>query len=140
MTILAGILSRSSEHLISDDMSQALQALLSRHPQDHVVVEAHSRCILAKVDVHAFGEPAVRRDADGSLSMLCGEPLIAHPGSDEVGTRSDDLATIHAACEQAAWASLSRAQGCLLPCISPRRLFSSLSFLTSFVSAQCITG
>ena len=111
MTILAGILSRSSEHLISENMSQALQALLSRHPQDRVVVEAHSRCIIAKVDIHAFGEPAVRRDADGSLSMLCGEPLIADPDSDEAGTRSEDLATIHAACEQAAWASLARAQG-----------------------------
>ena len=111
MTILAGILSRSSEYLISEGMSEALQALLSRHPQDHVVVETHPRCILAKVDVQAFGEPAVRRGTDGSVSMLCGEPLIADPYSDEAGTRPEDLAMIHAACEQAAWASLARAQG-----------------------------
>ena len=111
MTILAGILSRSPEQLISEGMSQALQALLSRSPQDHVVVEAHPHCILAKVDIHAFGEPAVRRGTDGSVSMLCGEPLFADQHSSESGTRSEDLATIHTACDQTAWASLARAQG-----------------------------
>ena len=33
------------------------------------------------------------------------------PNSDEAGTRPEDLATIHAACEHAAWAPLARAQG-----------------------------
>lgn len=111
MTILAGILSRSSGQLIPEGMSQALQALLSRSPQDHVMVEAHPHCILAKVDVHAFGEPAVRRGTDGSVSMLCGEPLFADQHSSESGTRLEDLATIHTACDQTAWASLARAQG-----------------------------
>lgn len=111
MTILAGIFSRSPEHLISDAMNQALQALMSRHPQDRVVFEAHPRCIIAKVDVHAYGDPAIRKDADGSVSMLCGEPLIADPNSNEAGTRHEDLAAIHAACERAAWVSLARAQG-----------------------------
>jgi hypothetical protein len=92
-------------------MSQALQALMSRYPQDRVVLDAHPRCIIAKVDVQAYGDPAIKKDADGSVSMLCGEPLIAHPHDDKAGTRPEDLATIHAACEHAAWAPLGRAQG-----------------------------
>lgn len=111
MTILAGIFSRDPEYLIADDMSQALRALMSRHQQDHVVIESHPRCILAKVDTGAYGDPAVKKEADGSVSMLCGEPLISYQGRLDAGTRTEDLSTIHSACEQAEWAPLAMAQG-----------------------------
>lgn len=111
MTILAGIFSRDPEYVIAEDMSRTLQALMSRHTQDRVMVESHPRCILAKVDIGAYGEPAVKSGTDGSVSMLCGEPLLSHPGRLDAGTRTEDLSTIHSACERAEWTPLALAQG-----------------------------
>ncbi len=92
-------------------MSRALQSLISRYPQDRVVSELYPHCLLAKVDISAYEDPAIRKEADGSVSMLCGEPLIVRSNSDVAGTRQEDLAEIHAACERVAWDTLVNAQG-----------------------------
>src|SRR2546428_2507390 len=111
MTILAGAFSRHAGVSLPNGLCDALPRAISRHPCDQVTVFRDERCLLAKVDIGAYGEPAFRKNALGSVVVLAGEPLLA-PGYDSASrSRTEDLHRLHDAWDREDWSSLAWAQG-----------------------------
>ena len=69
MTILAGIFSRNKDHPLDDAICKTLKGLISRNPEDKVLVFSDPRCFLAKIDISAYGEAAFHRDLSWSVSQ-----------------------------------------------------------------------
>lgn len=112
MTLLAGILSRNKDTSIAASTCEVLNRSISRNPNDEVKAFKDSRCYLIKVDIGAFGERAFRRDDNGNVSMLAGEPLIALGGeNDHWQSRTHDLDLLHDRWQQGDWNILTRARG-----------------------------
>lgn len=111
MTILAGAFSRHAGVSLPNGLCDALPRAISRHPCDQVTVFRDERCLLAKVDIGAYGEPAFRKNALGSVVVLAGEPLLS-PGYDSASrSRTEDLHRLHDAWDREDWSSLAWAQG-----------------------------
>ena len=108
MTLIAGILSRDPRAPLGDAECEALRAALGRGG-DEVVASRDARAYLAKIDIGAFGVPALRADADGSLTMVAGEPLIDRGG--HVGSRADDTDALHDALRRGDRTALRSARG-----------------------------
>lgn len=78
-----------------DQLCLAIESAISRHPGEHVERFRDARCFLAKVDIGAYGEPAVKQDSR-AVSMVVGEPLLG-PAGRRGRTRTDDLDALHRA-------------------------------------------
>lgn len=111
MTILAGILSGNPDYPVTEQMRDILLGRLSRHPGDVPESLITPYCVIAKIDIGAYGNSGLHRAENGSISMLAGEPLLAHRGDAPAGTRTSDLHAIHHACERSDWNVLARATG-----------------------------
>lgn len=94
-----------------DSACDALRRVISRHPTDEVQAFRDERCFFVKVDIGAFVEPAFHVAADGSVSLLAGEPL---PGGGDNGLsqgRTKDLELLHESWQREDWAKLKSARG-----------------------------
>jgi asparagine synthase (glutamine-hydrolysing) len=110
MTLIAGIISRNHQP-IPVSACDSLRQLISRHPADEVSVFRDERSCLLKVDIGAYGEPGLKVDEDGQLTLLAGEPLLGLDKEDAWQSREEDAALIHQACARKSWDVLARAQG-----------------------------
>jgi hypothetical protein len=111
MTILAGIFSRHKDHSLSDTVCEELKLIISRNPKDEILTFKDDRVFLAKVDIGAYDEPAMRVDPTGSVSMLGGELLLALEDGSLFRTRTYDLDLLHQECDRENWEFLKKANG-----------------------------
>jgi hypothetical protein len=111
MTLIAGIISRQQNQTLSDSACDALKRLISRKQSDEVSVFRDERSCLLKVDVGAYGEPGLKVDDDGALTLLAGEPLLDLDGESAWQSREKDVALIHEGCRRGNWNTLKTAQG-----------------------------
>lgn len=111
MTILAGIVSRTRGVSIPPTTRSALRQLLSRNPTDSVHELGATDWVMVKVDIGAFGTPALCDGADGASSMLCGEPLLELGSEHGVRDRAIDLNVLHEAIQAADWSAFAKATG-----------------------------
>jgi asparagine synthase (glutamine-hydrolysing) len=111
MSLLAGIFSRSKDGYIDDSLCSALQNQMSRNPDDKPKIFRDRRCLLMKVDVNAYEEPAWQVDPVGHVSMLAGEPLLDVQESRESSSRSEDLQILHESLDRDDWKILTQTCG-----------------------------
>jgi len=111
MTILAGAFSRRADSTLPESLCADLIRNVSRNPHDEVASFSDRRCLLAKVDVGAFGASAFRTERGRSVSMLAGEPLLAAQEGVPCQSRSADLELLHGAWDQGNWSALAQCQG-----------------------------
>src|SRR5438094_5781959 len=111
MSILAGIYTRRKDHSVPHAVCETLKNLISRNPEDKVIVFSDARCFLAKIDIGAYGEPAFHTDLSGSVSMLAGEPLLNPDNNGIVQTRTQDLELLHRSWDRGDWDLLARTRG-----------------------------
>jgi asparagine synthetase B (glutamine-hydrolysing) len=97
MTLIAGILARHDGPL-ADSACASLRQAISRNPAEDIREFRDRGSYFAKVDIGAFREPGVFRDANGALSLLAGEPLVSSRNSSARENRLEDLIAIHAQC------------------------------------------
>ena len=110
MTLISGIFSRNEKPVADTDCALVRQ-LISRNPADEVDIFRDHRSCVAKVDVGAFREPGFFRHANGSLSLLAGEPLLRDRDSLTHPNRLQDLKTIHEQALKSNWNCLRDADG-----------------------------
>jgi asparagine synthase (glutamine-hydrolysing) len=110
MTLIAGIVSRK-HHPVPQSACDSLRQLISRNPTDERSVFRDERSCLLKVDIGAYGEPAWKRDEDGALTLVAGEPLLSLETERAWQSREEDTALIHDGCVRAHLDVLKRAQG-----------------------------
>jgi asparagine synthase (glutamine-hydrolysing) len=106
MTLIAGIFSRHGQSPSDSDCAH-LRQLISRNPDDAVNTFRDRRSFLAKLDIGAFSEPASIVDADGTVTLLAGEPLLGNGCTD----RQHDLNLIHKHAVTNNWSVLRQAEG-----------------------------
>ena len=111
MTILAGAFSRRPGDALPDALTRAITGAISRHPGDAVQVFRDDRCLLAKVDIGAYGEVAFRTSPLGSVAALAGEALLSRRESAARQSRTDDLETLHRTWDREDWAGLAATRG-----------------------------
>lgn len=109
MTILAGAWHHDRQPL-PPPLEAALVGHLSRHTADAPAVIRAPGCVLAKVDIGAYGAPALHQDSSGAITLLSGEALLADRpvGS---GHRLADTVRLHEALRDRADAVLRLATG-----------------------------
>src|SRR5262245_13665543 len=78
MTVIAGAFSTDVGQAIPASLKAALSQHVSRDSDPETSVHALSspRCFAIKVDVGAYGEPALIEEPNGSFSALMGDALI----------------------------------------------------------------
>lgn len=96
MTVMAGLLSRRDRGSLMDVLGEEIKSRISRRGDHAVEVYRDRRCMMAKVDIGAFGSPAFRKEPGGSVAMLVGQPLLGLTDSPDAG-RAEDLAQLHRA-------------------------------------------
>jgi len=111
MSILAGIYNRRKDNSLPHAVCETLKNLISRNPEDKVIVFSDARCFLAKIDIGAYGEPAFHIDSSGSVSMLAGEPLLDLDDNDSLRTRAQDLELLNQSWDRADCDLLARTRG-----------------------------
>jgi hypothetical protein len=107
MTIMAGIYSRSPTEPPPSELCRQLRTQLSRRRGDKITEFADGRVWMAKVDIGVFGSPGAYRGADGSCSLLTGEPLL----DDDAGERHSNLRKLHGDWSNEDWRSTARTRG-----------------------------
>lgn len=106
MTTIAGFFSRKRQWPVPAAMCDEIKTLMSRDPQDKVFEFYDQNIYLAKIDIGAFEQPAVLRDADGNIAIMAGEPLV--PGGNG---RQDDLKRLLRGLLENDWQSAKTARG-----------------------------
>lgn len=110
MTILAGLW-HPGRASVPGELAAAVLKGLSRHPDDEPWVHQAPGCLLAKVDIGAFGSPAIHSDRDAAVTIVSGEPLLARPGEGEWRSRERDTELLHRAFREGDDAQLKQANG-----------------------------
>ena len=89
MTLVAGIVSRVAGKPIDRHQADQMARALSRNPRTQAqLVEMEGACF-AVVDLGILRGSGIHRGEDGSVSLLCGDPVLGNGG------RAADLAAIH---------------------------------------------
>jgi len=96
MTLFAGAIVRREEGFIPGRLVRTLRKELDRSGTCAGFEFERDGSLLLKVEIGAFGEPGYHEDAEGAVSLICGEPLLGRNGesSSRVG-RDRDLARLH---------------------------------------------
>lgn len=97
MSLFAGVIVRERSPGAPRELIGALQERLDRTGAHAPVVFERDGAFLAKLDIGAFGEPGHHEDSDGSVSLVCGEPLLHRDGQETRVGRDRDLAQLHEA-------------------------------------------
>ncbi|WP_050410070.1 asparagine synthetase B family protein [Massilia sp. NR 4-1] len=114
MTILAGAFSTKPGKALPDELRDALRRHISRQPFEAVAELGDAFCHVAKVDISAFGAPAMQADAAGNLTVLAGEALLREGDNDPAWNRARDTAALHSGFVQGRAAgelALAQSQG-----------------------------
>jgi len=107
MSIIGGILNRRGP-FVPDDIKGELLAALSRKPDDVPEILESGPCVLAKIDVGAYGAPAFFRSPGGGGAVLAGYPGLT--GS-VVGDRNGQLSEFVRRLEREDEKALEHADG-----------------------------
>ena len=113
MTLFAGIISRRNQAL-PDAACASLAQSISRNANDEVMVFRDRVSYFAKVDIGALGGAGFYVDANGAMSLLTGEALLAEPDGDVITShrsRLQDLTTLHDQFLENNWDGLRQADG-----------------------------
>jgi len=108
MSIIAGIYVRDKKREIPQNVCGELKKLISRRADENIFVFGDSRAFFVKADVGAFGEAGHYADAENSISLLAGAPLLSNA---ENGDRERDLRQIHESLANKNTEILTGAQG-----------------------------
>lgn len=92
MTILAGIVSRYEGEELTDSVCESIKRCITRYPDDEVIEFRDARAYLAKVDIGAYGHPALKIGKTSSVLLLAGEPLLRN---DAVRNSNNRLQEVH---------------------------------------------
>lgn len=111
MTILAGIFSRYPKCPIGDKVCLAIERAISRNSDDKAVTFRDHGVFLAKVDIGVYGEPAIKIDPDGFVSILAGEPLLVLEEPQRFRARSEELDILHSEWKNGKWDILDKSRG-----------------------------
>ena len=98
MTLIAGIISRNSNHPVPVSVCDTLKRLISRNPSDEVDVFQTTSGFFVKTDIGAYGKPGFKTDDSGALTLVAGEPLISFDVEGARRSREEDLELIHREC------------------------------------------
>ncbi len=112
MTLVAGVFPRTNDVVPPELLEDHIARELSRNSAHPVQVFRHRGSVLAKVDIGAFLSSGHQTDADGAISLLCGEPLLSgfeKPGSESL--RATDLGFLHQRLVENDIRALSRCDG-----------------------------
>lgn len=111
MTIFAGIVARSKSVAVVDSSRAALRRLISRFPGESVQEFGDENFCLVKVDLGAYGSPGAFVDAEGSISLLAGEPYLVTRPQDIGNARYADLQQLHGDVISKKWNAFGRCAG-----------------------------
>lgn len=111
MSLFAGAISRENSPGVPPELVAALQERLDRTGSHAPVVFERDGAFLAKLEIGAFGEPGHHEDPDGSVSLICGEPLLHRDGGNARTDRDRDLARLHEAWKAGDHSLLRSADG-----------------------------
>jgi hypothetical protein len=93
MTLIAGVVARSSDWAIPKAFRAALVHSLSRYPGEQTVEIERSNAFFVKVDIHALDGRGVVDATDGKLTLMTGDPLL--PGHGGVLDRDSAAEALH---------------------------------------------
>jgi asparagine synthase (glutamine-hydrolysing) len=110
VSVFAGCFQRRPGSVVPSDAIGELRALVSRSAADSVVEFSGTRLYIAMLDIGAYGESAYCSDANGSVSLIAGEPLLDF-GAARVITRDRDIARLHQSWSSGDWPVLRTARG-----------------------------
>lgn len=111
MSLFAGAIATGSSSAVPEVVAAALRENLDRTGEHAPVVFDRAGALLAKIDIGAFGEPGDHEDPDGSVSVVCGEPLLHRDGQESRVGRDRDLARLHEVWKAGDLAPLRTADG-----------------------------
>jgi asparagine synthase (glutamine-hydrolysing) len=111
MTIFAGAFSLDGHTALPNDLCDSLRKNLSRTEEVFIAESTAPGFYLGKVDIGAFGAPALLRDGNGSVTAVAGEPLALAGEGIDGWTREDDVAALHADLAAGSWQVLSACRG-----------------------------
>lgn len=77
MTLIAGIVGRSSEWTVPEGLRRTLASSLSRHPSEQLFEIERAGAYFAKVDTGAYDTRGSVEALDGSITIITGNPLLA---------------------------------------------------------------
>ncbi len=77
MTLIAGIVGRSTGWTPSPELCRAIAKSLSRHPREQLLEFHRLGAYFVKADIGAYHSPGTIEAPDGSLTLLAGDPLLA---------------------------------------------------------------
>lgn len=110
MTLVAGIW-HPGRVALPGDLTGALTRALSRSAEDTPVTFEAEGVHLAKVDIGAFGDPAMHRDGAGAVTMVTGEPLLDAGDGSAWRSRAVDTRLLHDALRRGDDRVLARTRG-----------------------------
>lgn len=108
MTIFAGVFSLDGEREVPAAVAEDLRRVISRTPGDRPELHVLKGCTLAVLSLGILPGRGVMSDAGGACTLISGDPLLT-PRS--MGTRDDDLRSLHAAWLENDDSPLQRARG-----------------------------
>jgi asparagine synthase (glutamine-hydrolysing) len=111
MTIFCGAISLRPNVSLPQDLLAALRANVSRAPADTQLEAQAAGFFVTHVDIGAFGAPGVERSANGSVTVIAGEPLTAECEGEMDWDRGRDLALLHPQLNAGSLAGLERCRG-----------------------------
>lgn len=111
MTLIAGVISRNSNHPVSVSVCNSLRRLISRNSSDKIDVFKNQSSFFVKVDIGAYENPGFKTDENGFLTLIAGEPLLSFDGIKARHNRMDDVDLIHNQCANGNWNIFNRAEG-----------------------------
>jgi asparagine synthase (glutamine-hydrolysing) len=108
MTIIFGAVPRSDTWVQPPEFVESMVSHISRNPSHQAIVLRRGGALVAKVDIAAFDGPGLFEGEDGSISMVCGEPLLA---DSHTNNRQSHLRTLHLASSDGRLEVLRRCTG-----------------------------
>ncbi len=111
MTLIAGIISRNSNHQVPVSICDSLRQSISRNSSDGISVFKNQSSFFVKSDIGAFGVPAFKSDEDGSITLIAGEPLLSFNDDGKRQDRQKDTDFIHKECANGIFDVFRKAQG-----------------------------
>lgn len=95
MTIFCGAFSLQSRDALPEAVLSALRQSVTRSTTDERVEVEAPGFFIAKVDIGAFGVPALQCDQAGNVTVIAGEPLMREGEGDPAWNRARDVELLH---------------------------------------------
>src|SRR5713101_1308671 len=105
MTVFAGAFALKDGRPLPSSIRDQLKRFISRDPTNHVIEFGDEHCLLAKIDIGAFGAPGAYQDNSANVSILAGEPLLPSH-SEATHDRAAHLLQLHSQWLRSDWSGL----------------------------------